>query len=457
MKGGLDNYPGYDCLSLGIWDDRDNNTGGDGSQARIYQRVSLTAGRYFFGAIYQNTWNLNDQAYIFAASSTLASADIPSKAISWAAIQDQPEADSQTHGLSFTLDSDQEVVLGFQSNLLNGSTEQDLRIEEVQLISYGNLSAESLNNLGDEIQEALQDYIVSDNTGYTDPTIYATADSLSQLAQTISSSATTDELQQLNDQLTAAYDNLVNNGRLRADQGFSSDYTDVTAQYLGESKEFSRTESGSTTRYAAPLYWTVENYSIRTTYDGTRAGLDSNPGYDCLSLGIWQDAMNAESGIDLSQARIYQTLTLPAGRYYFGSRYNTIYNLSQAYMFASSKSLDYYEVETEAIAWAPISECSDDGQFWGITFTLDSEQTIMLGFQANFNTGDDCQEFRAREVALWSDDTATAIDGVSADTATVQLGQTARYYSLSGMPLSKAPDKGIYLVRKGDRFIKVIR
>ena len=49
------------------------------------------------------------------------------------------------------------------------------------------------------------------------------------------------------------------------------------------------TTDSTTNRYGTPLYWTVENYFIPNETDGNRNGLDRHPGYDCLTLGIWDD------------------------------------------------------------------------------------------------------------------------------------------------------------------------
>ncbi len=52
-KNGIDSYDGANCLSLGIWAGEDVDTyEADTRNARIYRKVHLDAGRYYFGAAY---------------------------------------------------------------------------------------------------------------------------------------------------------------------------------------------------------------------------------------------------------------------------------------------------------------------------------------------------------------------------------------------------------------------
>jgi len=133
-KQGLDRYPGYVCLMLGIWGDRDNNEEGDLSDARIYQRVHLDAGRYYFGNTFQTRYNLN-QAYLFAASEPLPTADIETKSIAWHVFSIGGDND-KFNGIYFTLDEPQDVCLGFQANLAQGAGEQEFRANQVALFGY---------------------------------------------------------------------------------------------------------------------------------------------------------------------------------------------------------------------------------------------------------------------------------------------------------------------------------
>lgn len=107
----------------------------DISNARIYRKVHLQAGRWFFGAGIQHAYNLSDRAYIFASTSTLSTSDIPSKSIAYWPIN-KCATNGTPVGLYFTLDEPQDVILGFQANLLQGNNSQEFRISQVKLLSY---------------------------------------------------------------------------------------------------------------------------------------------------------------------------------------------------------------------------------------------------------------------------------------------------------------------------------
>ena len=136
IKNGIDKYPGYSCLSLGIWNDLDTNTGGESSDARLCRTVTLPAGRYYFGAEYNTTYNMSPAAYIFAADYPLHTVDIPTSSIAYYPINKAGENDGLVHGIYFTLDKEQEVTLGFQADLTKGSGTQEFRAKSILLYGY---------------------------------------------------------------------------------------------------------------------------------------------------------------------------------------------------------------------------------------------------------------------------------------------------------------------------------
>lgn len=131
-KQGLDKYSGNDALMLGVWNDAGSNTSGNLSNARIYRKVTLPAGKYFFGAAYNTTYNINAQAYMFVSKELCNTADIPSQSIAYYGINNCT-GDMKLLGLNFQLDEETEVYIGFQANLLNGSGTQEFRAERVAL------------------------------------------------------------------------------------------------------------------------------------------------------------------------------------------------------------------------------------------------------------------------------------------------------------------------------------
>lgn len=202
--------------------------------------------------------------------------------------------------------------------------------------------------------------------------------------------------------LAEAYSNFMDTGKVKGGSIGRAEYTDITASMLGPSEGFARKDAGTTTRFATPRDWTVENFNIPNGNDGVKNGIDRHPGYDCLMLGVWNDIENSKEG-NLANARIYKKVHLKAGRYYFGANYNTTYSISnRAYIFASSNILATEELPEKSIAYYAINNTPDGNnrRFDGIFFTLGKEQDVYLGFQADLTNGSTTQEFRVRGVRL---------------------------------------------------------
>ncbi len=176
----------------------------------------------------------------------------------------------------------------------------------------------------------------------------------------------------------------------------------VTTQYLIEGSAFTRS-AGGTARFGAPKNWTVENFNIpQANSDGTKQGLDKYSGNEALMLGVWNDASRNTIG-DLSNARIYRKVTLPAGKYYFGAAYNAVYQLSSdAYMFVSTELGNTADIPTNSIAYYAMNQCTDNQKIEGLFFQLDEETEVYIGFQVDLLNGSATQEFRAERVVLYS-------------------------------------------------------
>ena len=144
----------------------------------------------------------------------------------------------------------------------------------------------------------------------------------------------------------------------------------------------------------------MENYNIRSNSEGVRGGLDRWPGTDHLTLGVWDDKQNASAEVDITNARVYRLVELPAGSYFFGATYETIYNLGESYVFAASETLATSSIPQQSVAYMRIAECASDGQFWGLRFTLDEPQAVLLGWQADLLNSSNTQEFRVAKVKL---------------------------------------------------------
>ena len=131
-KQGLDKNSGNEALMLGVWNDAKSNTKGDLHNARIYRKVKLPAGKYYFGAAYNTTYNISQQAYMFVGTKLSETANIPDEALAYYPIANCTK-DLKMQGLYFQIDEETELYIGFQADLLNGSTTQEFRAEQVAL------------------------------------------------------------------------------------------------------------------------------------------------------------------------------------------------------------------------------------------------------------------------------------------------------------------------------------
>ena len=451
-QAGIDGIKGYDCLHLEVW--WNNNAfaenGYDIQNARLYQQVELPAGRYFFGAAYPSA-EANDASYIFASENILGTEEIETKSIAYEKVNVAP-ADGTFRGIYFTLEQTTNVYLGFQADFSNSVT-NNVRVQAVKLLYYGELTYSKLKDLIATVEEQANSVKINNNTGYYSQQAYDKLKAIVDEAKATSETADYATISTVYNTLSEALTDFLQNGRNGGGEPEKLNATDITEEKLTEANAFSRDDEAIATRFAKPKYWTVENFSIPNGNDGTKQGLDKYPGYDCLMLGLWNDRENNETG-DLANARIYQRVHLDAGRYYFGNTFNTRYSLHQAYIFAASEPLATSEIEQHSIAWLNISNGGDDNKFNGIYFTLSEPQDVCLGFQANLAEGSGTQEFRINQVVAYSYNVLNGIEEISSQ---VVLPSSVAYYTLSGTRLQQAPQHGFYIVRQDGKTRKMVR
>jgi hypothetical protein len=58
------------------------------------------------------------------------------------------------------------------------------------------------------------------------------------------------------------------------------------------------------------------------------------------------------------------------------------------------------EIPAKSLAYSHLGSSAADGKCYGISFTLQQEQDVVLGFQVNLALGSNTQEFRAESVKL---------------------------------------------------------
>jgi alpha-L-fucosidase len=446
-QAGIDNNPGYDCLHLEVW--WNNNAfadhGYDIANARIYQKAELPAGRYYLGACYP-AFEPNSNSYIFASDEILNTNDIPTRSIAYEQVDLAPRDATTFRGIYFTLEEPKTVYLGFQADFSESYT-ANVRVKAIKLLYYGEITYAKLQSLIESVEEQVKHVIINENTGYYSQTAYDKLLAVIAEAKAVDSSADYDTVSNAYNALSEALADFLQNGRNPGGLPEKLNATDLTIEKLHEASGFERADESLTTRFAAPKYWTVENFSIPNGNDGTKQGLDKYPGYDCLALGLWDDRERNEEG-DLADARIYQTVHLDAGRYYFGNTFETRYNLHQAYLFAAAQPVATAEIETQTIAWLSlINRNSDNSQYDGIWFTLDETTDVCLGFQANLADGSGQQEFRADKVVLYGYGVDSGIEALTSYHSSLNT----EYYTLTGLRLQQAPQHGFYIVRQGNK------
>lgn len=441
VKNGIDGYPGFNTLSLGVWSGEDIEPYTcDVTNARIYKTVHLEPGRYFFAPYFETNYNISSNAYIFAAEHPLPTEDLEEKSIAFAHIKEA--GTGKFYGIYFNLEKEQDIVLGFQANITDGSSQQEFRIKEVKLLYYGNMDLDALDQLIMDADAAWGEAVISPNTGFytkaavekLKSVVYSAMDTQKELES--SGNITYNQFMEVVNSLEAALKDFRENGKNPGGQPDGHNATDITVDKLTEASDFSRADKSVTTRFASPEYWTVENFKIPNGGDGTKNGLDRYPGYDCLMLGLWNDREKNEEG-DLANARIYQKVHLEAGRYYFGNTFNTLYNLSNAYIFASEELIPTNQMEQNSLAYYSLMKGSSDNQFHGLFFTLDEDADVYLGFQADLSGGPSQQEFRAKDVVLYyygkvnADALKELVETVEGSMDAVKVNENTGYYSQS--------------------------
>ena len=378
VKQGLDSYSGNDALMLGVWNDAANNQEGDLANARIYRKIHLDAGKYYFGAGYNTRYGIGADAYMFVSTALTSTADIPDKSIAYYPINSVTE-DRQLCGLWFKLEEEQDVYIGFQADLSGAST-QEFRAEQVALYLLPDENLEEFLFEMDATLAAMEDYL-GENTGYYDRTAwesmfdqcYAWMDELATL--------TLEEQLDLYYKVKTQWEAYLANARVAGGAPANVPYEDITIEILSEDSNFARTEeTDDGDRFGAPLYWLVENFGF-----GDQAGIDGITGTNCLHLEVWyNNGQFAEYGYDISNVRLYQLVTLPAGLYYFGASYPSAEAPEELYILAAENVITTDEIPYASIAYDKVNLAAADGSFRGITFRLEEEKEIFLGFQGSF-------------------------------------------------------------------------
>lgn len=247
-----------------------------------------------------------------------------------------------------------------------------------------------------EVTDSVAKLNAGRNSGQYSPVAVATLESAIIDAKKITSANTSSEIVAAVTTLQNAIITFKNSARTAGGIINYAKTQNITAKYLKEARVFPRVGT-TTTRFGQPASWTADFNIPQTDGSGTKQGIDNYPGYNTLMLGAWSDV--SRSTVDATNARLYKKVTLPAGKYFFGANYNTLYNMSKAYIFASKTIPTVANVESTAIAFHSIGADAADNSMYGIEFTLSAETEIYLGWVADLTTTANL-EFRVKELEL---------------------------------------------------------
>ena len=148
VRNGLDNYGNKRGISIGVWDDRDANEG-DISNARIYRKVHLDKGIYYFGAAYNSLYGCNNKAWQFVSRELLTTDDIPEKSLACYQVNTAKEG-SELYGLYVEIEEAGDYFLGWQADMNNGGTQQEFRA--VKTVFYS-VAEEDLRPVREKLAE----------------------------------------------------------------------------------------------------------------------------------------------------------------------------------------------------------------------------------------------------------------------------------------------------------------
>lgn len=129
-KRGIDNYPGYSTLMLGVWDDVARSAK-DAKNARLYKKITLPAGRYFFGANYETLGGMS-KVYLFASKSIPTTTNVESTSMAYHKIS-ADKIDGSVYGIDFSLSDQTDIYLGWVGDLTTAA-QQEFRAKEIVLL-----------------------------------------------------------------------------------------------------------------------------------------------------------------------------------------------------------------------------------------------------------------------------------------------------------------------------------
>lgn len=225
-----------------------------------------------------------------------------------------------------------------------------------------------------------------------------------------------------------------------------ADGNDVSPTYLKNYANIQRKDR-SYSRFGTPANWIVENFNIpQSNTDGTKKGIDTYTVYKSLMMGVWDDA--SKSLGNLKDVKMYQKVTLPAGRYAFMAGYDALDRLTDMNMFVSQTLPTLPNLKKTALSYYSITRNTNDGTKYGLEFSLNQTTTVYIGWIGSLSDASQ-QEFRAKEIALYkilTSDNDFLVDKTFDATIPGNIMDMSKFDHLNGMKWSSSLDNVNYLI-----------
>ena len=176
---------------------------------------------------------------------------------------------------------------------------------------------------------------------------------------------------------------------------------DVTANYLTNYRQafaydaYKSVNASSRYRFYGITDWTLENTATDYTYGTiiTGAHVDVQKAYAMTITTGWD--LFASS---LTNHKVYQTVTLPAGLYHFRTQYGNYEAQCENCYLVAAKAGQFPNTDdlNEAIAYIPMHD-KEDGMVNDLTFLLQEETEVSLGLLVNMS-GERCLTIKEFEL-----------------------------------------------------------
>ena len=231
---------------------------------------------------------------------------------------------------------------------------------------------------------------------------------------------------------------------------------DVTTDYLKNCRASFSYNAGKpvntsvSNRFYELKEWSVEN-AVTSGSTTTGAHVDAQKGY-CMTFSTTWDGFAT-----LSDHKVYQTVTLPAGAYTFTAKYHSTWEgqCGDSYVVAAAgKGLpSTSRIESNSLAYTAMREKSSSAMSNRIEFYLGKETQVSLGLLVNIQ-GKKCMAIESfileRENTVYLE--ADGLTSVEPVVETIEYNDDNAIYDLLGRRVT-TPQRGHIYIKSGKKFL----